>query len=118
MSLLRFRSRRATRFTRWCEAVAALPRKQTRVLTHPIVTIFGFLAQPDMHIYLKPNVTRSVAREYGFPFQYSSRPSWETYSSLLEFAEILRQDLDDLHSRDIIDIQSFIWVQGSDEYEE
>jgi len=42
------------RFTRWLEVVAALPRKQTRVLTWPIVTVFGFIAQPDKHIFLKP----------------------------------------------------------------
>jgi hypothetical protein len=29
------------KFGRWCEAVEALPRKQTRVLTWPVVTIFG-----------------------------------------------------------------------------
>ena len=106
------------RFERWCEVVAALPRKQTRVLTWPLVTVFGFIAQPDTHIFLKPNVTRTAAREYGFDFQYKSRPSWETYASLLEFAEIIRRDTRDLGPRDMIDIQSFIWVQGSDEYEE
>ncbi len=105
------------RFERWCEVVAALPRKQTRVLTWPLVTVFGFIAQPDTHIFLKPNVTRTAAREYGFDFQYKSRPSWETYASLLEFAEIIRRDTRDLGPRDMIDIQSFIWVQGSDEYE-
>src|SRR5207253_1499204 len=31
------------RFTRWVERVAALPRRQTRVLTWPIVTVFGFI---------------------------------------------------------------------------
>ncbi len=35
-----------------------------------------------------------------------------------EFAAALRRDLGDLHPKDMIDIQSFIWVQGSDEYEE
>jgi hypothetical protein len=106
------------RFERWCERVASLPRKQTRVLTWPLVTVFGFIAQPDTHIFLKPNVTRIAAREYGFDFQYQSRPSWETYASLLEFARVVRRDLRDLKPRDMIDIQSFMWVQGSDEYEE
>jgi hypothetical protein len=104
------------KFERWCETVGALPRKQTRVLTWPLVTVFGFLALPDTHIFLKPNVTRIAAREYEFAFQYKSRPSWETYASLLEFAELVRRDLRDLKPRDMIDIQSFIWVQGSDEY--
>ena len=106
------------KFERWCETVATLPRKQTRVLTWPLVSVFGFIALPETHIFLKPNVTRAAAREYGFDFQYKSRPSWDTYMSLLEFAEVVRRDLSDLRPRDMIDIQSFIWVQGSDEYEE
>ncbi len=81
------------KFERWCEAVASLPKKQSRVLTHPVVTVFGFLAQPETHIFLKPNVTRRAAREYGFDFQYKSKPSWETYASLLEFAELIKHDL-------------------------
>lgn len=105
------------RFERWIEAVAELPRRQTRVLTWPLVTVFGFLAQPQKHIFLKPNVTRVAAREYGFDFRYQSRPNWETYASLLEFAETVRRDLGRMKPRDMIDIQSFIWVQGSDEYE-
>jgi len=106
------------KFDRWCETVGSLPRKQTRVLTWPLVTVFGFIAQPENHIFLKPNVTRIAAREYGFDFIYKSKPSWETYSSLFDFADTVRHDLADLEPRDLIDIQSFIWVQGSDEYEE
>jgi hypothetical protein len=106
------------KFEDWCTVISALPRKQTRVLTWPIVTVFGFLATPDRHIFLKPNVTRIAAREYGFDFEYQSRPQWKTYASLLAFANRVRDDVRDLKPRDMIDIQSFIWVQGSDEYEE
>ena len=106
------------KFERWCDAVEALPRKQTRVLTWPLVTVFAFIAQPEAHMFLKPNVTRIAAREYGHDFQYVSRPAWPTYASLMEFAQTLRQDLRDMEPRDMIDIQSFIWVQGSDEYDE
>ena len=104
------------RFARWVAAVAALPRRQTRVLTWPLVTVFGFLAQPQAHFFLKPNVTRVAARKYGYPFQYESRPSWRVYADLLQFAATVRRDLRDLKPRDMIDIQSFLWVQGSDEY--
>jgi hypothetical protein len=104
------------RFVTWCETVAALPRKQTRVLTWPLVTVFGFIAQPDRHIFLKPLVTKTAARKYGFDFNYHSKPNWGTYASLLEFAKTVRRDLRDLRPRDMIDLQSFIWVQGSDEY--
>jgi hypothetical protein len=112
------RSGDRARFERWCEVVAGLPRRQTRVLTWPVVTIFGFLALPDVHFFLKPMVTRTAAREYGYDFEYRPRPNWETYSSLLEFARVVSTDLRDLRPRDMIDIQSFLWVQGSDEYEE
>jgi hypothetical protein len=106
------------KFSRWCGVVAGLPRKKSRVLTWPLATVFGFIAQPDTHIFLKPTVTRLAAREYGFDFPYRSGPSWETYSSVLAFASEIGHDLRDLRPRDLIDIQSFIWVLGSDEYEE
>jgi hypothetical protein len=104
------------RFMRWCDVVAGLPRRQTRVLTWPLVTVFGFIAQPERHVFLKPLVTRAAALRYGFDFRYRSRPNWETYRSLLEFAALVRRDQRDLRPRDMIDMQSFIWVQGSDEY--
>jgi hypothetical protein len=106
------------KFERWCDVIAGLPRKQTRVLTWPLLTVFGFLALPEKHFFLKPMVTRAAAREYGFDFRYASRPNWDTYSSLLELAGKVTQDLGEMRPRDMIDIQSFLWVQGSDEYEE
>ena len=106
------------RFESWLEVVAALPRKQTRVSTWPVATVFGFIARPDQHIFLKPTVTREAAGEYGFIFNYISRPNWDCYANLLEFAQTIRDDLADLQPRDLIDVQSFIWVQGSSEYTE
>jgi hypothetical protein len=106
------------RFETWCEVVGSLPRRQTRVLTWPVLTVFGFIAQPERHVFLKPNVTRIAAREYDVSFPYQSRPNWETYASLLDFAHRVVRDQRDLGPRDMIDAQSFIWVQGSDEYEE
>ena len=106
------------RFEHWVEVVSALPRRQTRVLTWPLVTVFGFIAQPDVHIFLKPMVTRAAARAWGFDLHYQSRPSWQGYASLLQLASQVRHDLRDLRPQDMIDIQSFLWVQGSDEYAE
>jgi hypothetical protein len=105
-----------TRFDRWVQAVEGLPRRQTRVLTWPLVTVFGFIARPDEHIFLKPRVTQAAAEAYGYEFAYESRPAWDTYQSLLDFAERVRTDVRDLRPRDMIDLQSFIWVLGSDEY--
>jgi hypothetical protein len=106
------------RFTRWIETVAGLPRRQTRVLTWPLVTVFGFIAAPSEHFFLKPRVTQAAARKYGYEFQYISRPNWVTYAHLLSFANRVRRDLEDLGPRDMIDVQSFLWIQGSEEYEE
>ncbi len=114
--LLHGRAALSRRFEQWIETVAALPRKQTRVLTWPLVTVFGFIAQPEVHILVKPNVTRAAALLYGFDLRYRSRPSWEGYSRFLQFAATIRRDVRDLRPRDMIDLQSFMWIQGSDEY--
>ena len=114
--LLHSRGALSEKFDAWCDAVASLPKKQSRVLTHPIATVFGFLAQPEKHFFFKPTVTKRAASAYGFDLEYTSRPSWAVYSSALDFAAAVRSDLTDLEPADMIDIQSFIWVQGSDEY--
>jgi hypothetical protein len=103
-------------FAHWCTAVEELPRLGTRVFTWPVVTVFGFLARPDAHIFFKPNVTRAAAYEYGLEFHYESRPAWHVYRSLIDMATRIRRDIRDLRPRDMIDLQSFIWVQGSSEY--
>jgi len=105
------------RFDRYVQAIGTLPRKQTRVLTWPLVTVFGFIANPKEHIFLKPVVTKNAAEAYGFDFEYRSRPNWDTYFSLLEFANKIRKDHKSLKPRDYIDLQSFIWILGSPEYE-
>jgi hypothetical protein len=98
------------RFDRWAEVVQSLPRRKTRVATWPVVTVFGAIARPRVHFF--------AAEAYGFDLRYRSTPSWETYSSVLELARVVRADLADLRPRDQIDIQSFLWVLGSDEYAE
>jgi hypothetical protein len=104
-------------FDRWCGVVAELPRRQTRVLTWPIATVFGFVATPERDIFVKPNVTKRAAIEYGFDFHYVSKPNAETYGEVLAFAEQVRRDQRALKPRDMIDLQGFLWVQGSDEYD-
>jgi hypothetical protein len=104
------------RFTQWCEVIAELPRRQTRVLTWPVATVFGFIAQPRIHFFMKPMVTRKAAERYGYSLPYQSRPQWEIYAGVLAFARLVRTDLQNMGARDMIDLQSFLWVQGSDEY--
>jgi hypothetical protein len=61
-------------------------------------------------------VTKRAAAEYDYDFGYESRPSGEAYARVLKFAAKVRHDLADIKPRDMIDIQGFLWVQGSDEY--
>ena len=108
------------KFEAWIAALAALPRRQSRVLSWPLVTVFGQIARPDSHLLLKPVVTRKAARAYGFDLDYQAAPSWPVYRDLQTFAAILQRDLDrkpGFRARDMIDIQSFIWVQGAAEYQ-
>jgi hypothetical protein len=105
-----------SRFQEFSEVILYLPRVQTRVHTWPLQTVFGFIANPQEHIFLKPRVTQIAAEKYAFDFRYQSKPNWETYKSLLDFAEQVRKDTADLKPQDYIDLQSFIWVMGSDEY--
>jgi hypothetical protein len=105
------------RFEDLTAVLSKLPRKQTRVLTWPLQTVFGFIANPKEHIFLKPKVTKKAAEVYDFNFEYHSKPNWNTYNSLLNFAKQIKKDLPTLKPRDYIDLQSFIWVLGSEEYD-
>ena len=105
------------RFENFTNVLSVLPRKQTRVLTWPLQTVFGFIANPEEHIFLKPRVTQTAAQRYNYDFNYKSRPNWTTYKSLIDFTRKIRKDFPSLKPRDFVDLQSFIWVMGSAEYD-
>jgi hypothetical protein len=86
------------------------------VLTWPLATVFGFIAQPKEHFFFKPTVTREAFRRCGLSLEYATRPSWPIYKALLDAVRKVRRDIVDMRPRDMIDMQSFLWVQGSDEY--
>lgn len=60
-------------------------------------------ATGNAYLFLKPKTTRA-AREYGFDFQYNSRPARKTNENLLKFAKTIRNDRSDLRPQDFIDI--------------
>ena len=104
------------RFEDFRDMLSQLPVKQTRVLTWPLLTVFGFIADPVQHIFLKPMVTKAAAKKYEYDFTYNSKPNWTTYQSLLDFAALIKRDTQKFNPKDMIDAQSFIWVMGSEEY--
>jgi hypothetical protein len=48
-------------FDQWCAELGKLPRGKTRVLSWPVATVFLFIATPERHVFLMPNVTRTAA---------------------------------------------------------
>lgn len=113
------------RFNQWCQdfrelpgikSVVVAPRNKDKVFAWPVLTVFGFLARPSVHALLRPEVVLEAARAYGFQLHLGQNPNWSEYAHYLHFCEELKRDLSGIHPRDLIDIQSFIWVLGSNEY--
>ena len=82
-----------------------------------IATYFLFLASPETQIFLKPEVTKHAAKMLGVDIDYRPEVNWSTYSRVLRLAETLKHKLseekrEELMPRDMIDVQSFIWVIG------
>lgn len=105
------------RFVQWIISVSQLPRKKSRVLSWPVVTFFPFIAQPSKFIIMKPTAMKFAAAELGFDLDYSSTPTFSTYEKLLELADLVRAGISELKPRDYHDLQTFLWVIGSAEYE-
>lgn len=79
-----------------------------------VVTYLPYLWRPDMHMFLKPEVTKDYAARVGHPFAstYEARLNIDVYASLFDLVDRTSRELSDLNPRDRIDIQSFIWVVG------
>ena len=105
------------RFVQWIVSVGELPRKKSRVLSWPVLTLFPFIAQPTKHIIMKPTAMINAASELGYDLDYSSKPNFQTYERLLHFSELIKVDIGDLRPKDHMDTQAFLWVIGSSEYE-
>lgn len=80
----------------------------------PIITLPLFLRFPTEHMFIKPTVTKEAAKNRGFDIQYDSQLNWNTYNQVLLFSQDLFERLNaydnpDLHPRDMIDVQTFMW---------
>ncbi len=105
------------RFVSWIVSVSELPRKKSRVLSWPILTLFPYIAQPEKHIVLKPNAMLRAARELDYDLDYSSKPNLKSYKSLLDLADQVGAAIQDLKPRNYHDLQTFLWTIGSPEYD-
>lgn len=94
------------------------PQRQTRLAKWPVATLFPFIAQPRRHLILKPNLMKRASARLGFTLDYRSRPNATTYGAVMSGVAWLWRQLEPWHPRDLIDIQGFLWVTSSDEYED
>lgn len=79
------------------------------------VTYLPFLWRPDAHAFLKPVVTKDFASRVGhrFAVDYEPQLDFAVYESLLDLYRHTEMEIADLHPRDRLDTQSFIWVVGA-----
>lgn len=88
----------------------------------PIATYFQFVAFPDEYLFLKPEVTQNAATVLGLEINYRPELNWLTYSRVLELAKLIKDrlvacDREELKPKDMIDIQSFIWIIAPSYYQ-
>jgi hypothetical protein len=81
----------------------------------PMLTYLSFLWAPDRHLFLKPQVTCDFADRVGHPFAraYPEGITTGVYESLLDLAAETGREIAELGPKDLIDVQSFIWVVGA-----
>ena len=92
--------------------------KQHDLAKWTLTTYLPFMWRPEMHMFLKPEATKDFAERVGHPLAllYEAQPDFELYQSLLDLVAKTESAIADLHPKDKIDVQSFIWVVGN--YEE
>jgi hypothetical protein len=83
----------------------------------PIATYFWFIGYPDSQMFVKPEVTKRAALMLSVDIDYRPEVNWNTYERVVNLAGVLKDKLiglgrDELVPRDMIDIQSFMWVVG------
>lgn len=97
-------------FAKYADEICALPAARGRVATWPVATVFPYIARPDIHMFLKPEVTQKAERSLGFDLKYKSTPNWTTYERLLQMGRTYLDRLRPMGAVDFVDVQSFIWV--------
>lgn len=106
------------RLERFTAVLDAAPQRQARLAKWPVATLFPFVAQPSRHMILKPKLTKRAGERLGFDLAYASRPNAATYAAFMRYVAWLRAELAPWRPRDLIDVQGFIWVTMSEEYED
>lgn len=79
-----------------------------KVWTFP--TYFPFLLFPETEIFIEPSVMTWFVSELDDTVPFSPEPNASIYSEFQVVFSALRNELQDFGARDMIDIQSLVWV--------
>ncbi len=99
-------------FEAYIDALERLPAKRGKVATWPNATVPLYVAQPERFLFLKPEASKAAAELLAFDLHYESRVNWATYFTFLEMGGIYLDLLRPMGARDLIDVQTFIFVVG------
>jgi hypothetical protein len=117
-SLIHGAGRFDARLERFTAVLDQVPQRQTRLAKWPVATLFPFVARPALYLILKPVMMKRAADRLGFDLAYASRPNAPTYASMMRYVSWLTGALSAWRPRDLIDVQGFLWVTCSEEYED
>lgn len=80
-----------------------------------MLTYLPFMWRPDQYLFLKPAVTCDFADRIGHSFgrDYAEGMTAGVYQSLLDLGAETRREIAELKPKDLIDVQSFIYVVGA-----
>ncbi len=73
------------------------------------VTYFPFLMDPDNNMFVKPEMIKKSLEISQYPLEYESTPTVQLYLEIMTFSNWLKDKLEALKPRDMIDIHSFMW---------
>jgi len=93
------------RFTAWLALL-----KQQAPNCWPAATFFLMLADPQEHIFVKPVPFRALMVRLTPEVPWTTRPTVEAYAHIRQLAKELSAQLRPEGARDLIDVQSFVWV--------
>ncbi len=79
----------------------------------PFGTFWLFMLDPDSEVFVKPRATRRVLKWLGSDVSLPTAPSGEAYAQVRGVFNELRDALSEYEPKDMVDIQSFVWVAGT-----
>lgn len=92
------------------KAVDGLKSEVGQISRWPVATIFLALLRPDRFVFFRATPMMEAASLVGVAVDYQAEPNWRTYEAALVVAKKLLEKLAPAGARDLLDVQSFIFV--------